>query len=244
LKGNQCPVKNQWASDEHNIEDRAPNRTEPSASQSLELRHISPSLLDQRQSAAVEDPQDSQEHSQNGVDHIESRARSIAEPSPAPNDEQEAHFDRSAANLKPLKRETMEDDGFTEIFSFPPPATTRTSRLKQHIRENVMVLFYTPAGKASRAKPFRECDSVLKLFGEAVGAKAFGLADERWKSEGNVLSICFGAGQSDVGQDLRVCQKSKEDFEALVEAIEQRDWWRERNGVFVGSGILEVRVVG
>ena len=168
----------------------------------------------------------------------------VGEETRMPERRREYNVDNLAARSEPLKQEIFENQGFVEIPAFSPITKTCPTQLKQHIRDNVMLLFYTPAGKQSRYESFGECNSVYKLFGQAFGAKAFGPRDERWKPEGNVLSIRFGAGQSDVGGDLRVVEGQKKDFEALVNAIERRDWWKERNGTWIGSGILEVRAVG
>jgi hypothetical protein len=193
----------------------------------------------------LETAQDGQDHPCNRVARLESRPGSIPGLTSALKGDQEQDFDPSVAQSHLLKRETLEeDDDFVEILPFPPLATTSRSRLKKHIKENVMFLFYNLAGKKTGANFFAECDSVYKLFGQAVQAKAYGLADERWKPEGNVLSIRFGAGQSDIGQDMRVFEGSEKNFAAVVDAIEQRDWWTEKNGAIIGSGILEVRVVG
>lgn len=168
----------------------------------------------------------------------------VGEETHIPQLRREHNVDNLAARSDPLKQEIFESQGLVEIPAFSPIARICLTQLKRHIRDNVMLLFYTPAGKQSRYESFGECDSVYKLFGQAIGAKAFGPDDERYKPEGNVLSIRFGAGQSDVDGDLRVVQGQKKDFEALVNAVEQRDWWEERNGTWIGSGILEVRAVG
>jgi hypothetical protein len=161
-----------------------------------------------------------------------------------PKPRREYNVDNLAARSELVKQEIFEHQGLVEIPAFAPRTKICPTQLKQHIRDNVMLLFYTPSGKQSRCESLGECDSVYKLFGQAIGAKAFGPADERLKPEGNVLSIRFGAGQSDVGGDLRIVEGQKKDFEALVDAIEQRDWWNERNGTWTGSGVLEVRAVG
>jgi hypothetical protein len=168
----------------------------------------------------------------------------VGEETHIPEPRRENNVDNLAARSEPLKQEILESQGLVEIPAFSPTTKICPTRLKQHIRDNVMFLFYTPSGRQSRYESFGECGSVYKLFGQAIGAKAFGPRDERLKPEGNVLSIRFGAGQSDVGGDLRVVEGQKKDFEALVDAIEQRDWWKERNGTWIGSGILEVRAVG
>jgi hypothetical protein len=168
----------------------------------------------------------------------------VGEETHIPQPRREYNVDNLAARSDPLKQEIFESQGLVEIPAFSPIARICLTQLKRHMRDNVMLLFYTPAGKQTRYKSFGECGSVYKLFGEAIGAKAFGPKDERLKPEGNVLSIRFGAGQPDVGGDLRVVQDQKKDFEALVDAIERRDWWEERNGTWIGSGILEVRAVG
>jgi hypothetical protein len=172
---------------------------------------------------------------------------SVIEPSPAPDEEQQQDVTRPAANLMPLKHETIEKEGFMEIPAFPASTTltsTKSSRLKEHIRNNVIFYFYTPTGKMTRARYFSECDDVDELFGNAITAKAFGTTDQKKKAKGNVLSICFGAGQAGREDDLRVKENDKADFEALTDAIEQRHWWTERDGVVIEHGILEVRAVG
>jgi hypothetical protein len=246
LSGKGCPFKHRRhrESEEHSSQDQVPAAAQASINERHELRDLSPTLPDQLSSTAIETAQGGQDHPYNEVARFERCPGGAAERSPALNNDQEQNVDPSVAKPHPLKHETMEEDGFVEIFPFPTPATISPTRLKKHIRENVMFLFYNLAGNMISANSFSECDSVYKLFGQAVQARAFGLADERWKPNGNVLSICFGAGQSDSGQDMRVIQDSEKNFKALVNAIEQRDWWRERNGVVVGSGILEVRVVG
>lgn len=224
--------------EKHTTEDEDQSGTESRTAHGPERRRVSPLLTDHHQRAAVEAAEDNLQQNSSEFGRLERRASSIAVQSAAPCKEKAQQVAKQAAHLTYLEPE------ITEAPDSSPPAPVRPSRLKQHIRENVMLLFYTPAGKMSRRKPFAECDSVGKLFGQAVAAKAFGPIDERLKLDGNVLSVCFGAGQSDVGQDLRIVQDSRDDFDILVDAIECRGWWRERNGFLVGSGILEVRAVG
>lgn len=228
-------------SEKPNSEIRVPNGTESPTAHSLELPRLSPSLTDHHRSALMEGVENNLQQSFNEFGRPESRARSIAGPSAAPYQEKEQRIAKQAVDLTHWEPEIIEDDGLTESLAFPPPATITPSRLKQHMRENVMFLFYTPAGKVSRCRPFAECDTVGKLFGQANAAKVYGPTDERLKPDGNVLSICFGAGQSDVGEDMRVVEGSRGDFNIVLDAIERRDWWREKDGVLMGSGILEVR---
>jgi hypothetical protein len=244
LTSNGCRLMHRREPEKHNTEDEDQTGTESRTAHGPELRRVSPSLTDHHQSAAMEAAEDNLQQNSNEFGRLERRASSIAVQSAAPCKEKEQQVAKQAANLTYLEPEITEDGRFTEAPDSSPPAPVRLSRLKQHIRENIMLLFYTPAGKMSRRKPFAECDSVGKLFGQAVAAKAFGPRDERLKLDGNVLSVCFGAGQSDVGQDLRIIRDSRDDFDILVDAIECRGWWRERNGFLVGSGILEVRAMG
>ena len=169
--------------------------------------------------------------------------------------DQENNLDLSTTPLEPVKKEIIDDDDDDDnddVVEIPPPTLIGSTRLRQHMRDNVVFLFYMPSGQRSDAKTLRHCDNVRDLFGQALAAKVYGLADEKKQPAGNVLEICYGAGQAGaVGSDLRLVQGDEERFGKLVEAIERRGWWGERSGagngggmMVVGSGILEVRAVG
>jgi hypothetical protein len=72
-----------------------------------------------------------------------------------------------ATRSESLKQEILENQGLVEIPAFSPTARICPAQLKQHIRDNVMLLFYTPDGKQRRYESFGECDSVYKLYPKA-----------------------------------------------------------------------------
>ena len=134
----------------------------------------------------------------------------------------------------------------------PPPAKSAIltrpplSAIKKHMPNSTAFIFYAPNIPTPRVRLLSACDTVDKLFAQAVAGDCFGDEDEG--SGARVLSLRFGdCGLPDKeGKEGRkgmvVVEEDDEDFEALIRAIEARDWWRVgKPGIVEGSGTVEVR---
>jgi hypothetical protein len=128
--------------------------------------------------------------------------------------------------------------------------TTRPSPLaiKNHIQNNAVFLFYSQNSETPRVRLLSACDTVQKLFAQAIAGDLFddtgGIALKKGGG-GKVLSIRFGCirKETEISKNISVVEEDEEDFEALIRAIEARDWWfGGKSGDLVeGSGTVEVR---
>jgi hypothetical protein len=132
-----------------------------------------------------------------------------------------------------------------------PPSITRPppSAITKHIQNNTVFLFYSPSYKNPRVRLFSACDTVQKLFAQALAGDLFddsgGTAPKGSPTGSRVLSFRFGGIRKvmETSKNILVVEEDEEDFEALVRAIEARDWWTSgKSGDLVGgSGAVEVR---
>ena len=139
----------------------------------------------------------------------------------------------------------------------PIPASTSSSKLqiastsiplshlKPHLQTHLVCLFYSHSSShpAPRARLFAVCDTVEKLFAQALAGSVF--ADDQspkgkssGKSSAKVLSVTLGGKKK-----IAVAEEDTEDFESVLEAVAGMGWWGlGEEGEVVGSGCLEVRV--
>jgi hypothetical protein len=132
----------------------------------------------------------------------------------------------------------------------PPPITRPPpSAITEHIQNNTVFLFYSPSHKNPRVRLFSACNTVQKLFAQALAGDLFddseGTTPKGSPTGGRVLSFRFGGIRKEIetSQNILVIEGDKEDFEALVRAIEARDWWTsgKSEDLVEGSGAVEVR---
>jgi hypothetical protein len=123
--------------------------------------------------------------------------------------------------------------------------------VEKYIQNNAVFVFYSPGSKTPRVRLFSACDTVQKLFAQAVAGDVFddsGGTPLKNSRGGKVLSIRFGGirRESETFKNILVVEEDEEDFEALVRAIEAKDWWvKGKSGHLVeGSGTVEVRAKG
>lgn len=132
-----------------------------------------------------------------------------------------------------------------------PPSTTRPppSAITKHIQNNTVFLFYSPSSKNPRVRLFSACDTVQKLFAQALASGLFddsgGTTPKGSPTGSRVLSFRFGGirKEMETSKNILVVEEDEEDFEALVRAIEARDWWTsgKSEDLVEGSGAVEVR---
>ena len=126
------------------------------------------------------------------------------------------------------------------------------SAVKKHIQNNAVLLFYSQSSKTPRVRLFAACNTVQKLFAQALAADLFddsGAGGSKGGgSGGKVLTIRFGGVRkaTETSKNVLVVEDDEEDFEALVGAIEARDWWvtGRSGGLVEGSGTVEVMAKG
>src|SRR4051812_44570339 len=104
--------------------------------------------------------------------------RRVREEAPISRPNEERNLDSVTTTSEPLKCEAIEQTDLMEISPFPISTTIDSTNLRRHIRDKVMLHFYTLSGKWSHTRSFGECESVFKLFGQAIAAKAFGCSIE------------------------------------------------------------------
>ena len=119
------------------------------------------------------------------------------------------------------------------------------SELRPHLNSHLVCLFYSysPSISTPRARLFAACDTVEKLFAQAMAGSVFAdrQDDRKGKSEGRasarVLSVSLNGKKR-----IAVAEEDKEDFDSVVDAIAVTGWWGYGDeGDVVGSGTLEVR---
>ena len=122
-----------------------------------------------------------------------------------------------------------------------PSKSMAVSELWPHLQSHLVCLFYSysPANPAPRARLFAACDTVQKLFAQAMAGGVF--ADEqdnpKGRSSAKVLGVTLGGKKR-----IAVAEEDKEDFDSVVDAVAEMGWWLHgEEGDVVGSGTLEVR---
>jgi hypothetical protein len=168
----------------------------------------------------------------------------MSDPSPhkrkRPDDDPDSILTTSQSPSKQLRTRDRNPPSITR----PPP-----SAITKHIQNNTVFLFYSPSYKNPRVRLFSACNTVQKLFAQALAGDLFddsgGTAPKGSPTGGRVLSFRFGGirKEMETSKNILVVEEDKEDFEALVRAIETRDWWTsgKSEDLVEGSGPVEVR---
>ena len=125
------------------------------------------------------------------------------------------------------KRRRLETsaDGFLES----------SASLEEHVRNNAVLLFFCTHSETPRVRLFHTCDSVQKLFAQALAGELF---DESRRGP-KILSVKL-AGQH---KACKVVEDDEDDLESLQSAITRQSCWRILGGKIEGSCTVEVRAV-
>ena len=106
-------------------------------------------------------------------------------------------------------------------------------KLDSHILNNAVMLFYAKEAETPRVRLLNACNSVEKLFAQALAGEVF----EQSAGKTNVLSIRLSGSQ----RPLHVVEDDEEDFDGMIEAIKTLQCWSEHAGEFIGSCTVEIR---
>ena len=117
-------------------------------------------------------------------------------------------------------------------------ATMRLEELQPHLLDNVVCLFFSATtGLSPRFRLFNACDTVQKLFAQAVAGDLF--PDTNVKSGSRVLSIRPGG----LTKIMAVAEDDQEDFDDVLEFLPKTGWFTKAEGIIHGSGTIEVRAM-
>jgi hypothetical protein len=109
-----------------------------------------------------------------------------------------------------------------------------SNQLFEHIQNNAVFLFYSKKSPQPRARLFTGCNTIQKLFAQALAGDVFD--DET--TAGKVLSIRV-AGQQ---KAKAVVEDDEQDFDDIVDTLKGAACWVSKNGLIEGSCTVEVRV--
>ena len=160
-----------------------------------------------------------------------------------PSDELEPRLTTSQSPSKQLRTGERGSD------ALPRPLP---SAIKKHIQNNAVLLFCSQSSQTPRVRLFAACNTVQKLFAQAMAGDLFddsgGDGSRSSGSGGKVLTFRFGGARkvTEAAKNVLVVEDDEEDFDALVGAIEAKDWWvaGKTGGLVEGSGTVEVRAKG
>ena len=141
------------------------------------------------------------------------------------------------------KRDDDIDDAESLLSNFFSPAAERTpvalkakpSELAEHVSNNVVLLFHPRHNGPPRVRLLRSCDSVQKMFAQALAGDVFGGESG---SGTKVLRLTFGGGQQ---KSRSLVEDDDQDYEDLVTALKGPDCWSMDDGALQGSLTVEVR---
>jgi hypothetical protein len=144
---------------------------------------------------------------------------------------------------KRKRDEDEDDDGETLLHSFMSPAAEKipqaprvsTAELLEHIKNNVVLLFFPKVDGPPRVRLLGSCDSVQKLFAQALAGDVFGNSGG---SGTKVLGMTFGGGQN---KSRSLVEDDDQDFEDLIAALSRLDCWVVEDGLLQGSITVEIR---
>ena len=153
------------------------------------------------------------------------------------------HAEESPADYTKLLAafSTHGDPTSGRVRAMPVPGDQTTGRatgrnqgeLEDHIRNNAVCLFYAKDSPQPRARLFSTCNSVEKLFAQAIAGDVF----QEGTKAAKVLSVRIGGQQKAVG----IVETDEEDFENLVQALMQASHWIPSKNGYQGSCTVEVR---
>lgn len=106
-------------------------------------------------------------------------------------------------------------------------------RLDSHVLNNAVMLFYAKEAETPRVRLLHACNSVEKLFAQALAGEVF----EQSAGRANVLSIRLPGLQ----RPIHVVKGDAEDFDRMVEAIKTLRCWSEEACELTGSCTVEIR---
>jgi hypothetical protein len=137
-------------------------------------------------------------------------------------------FLRSFPSTKQPKRAPSSDKQANKVEAQALPD------FSSYVKDNTVLLFYPKHGGPPRVRLFGSCDSIHKLFAQALAGDVFSEPPPATK----VLSLRFGGGMS-MTQPL--VEDDSQDFEDLAKSINAASCWTTDGEKIQGSCTLEVR---
>ena len=144
-------------------------------------------------------------------------------------------------NFRPSKRQKQDDEGpasynklLAAFSSSAEPTSNQMQGVVGHMQNNAVFLFYSQKSPQPRARLFRACNTMQKLFAQALAGDVF----DQDTSAAKVLSMRV-AGQQ---KAMAVVEDDEQDFEEVVDALKAASCWVSRkDGEVSGSCTVEVR---
>jgi hypothetical protein len=103
----------------------------------------------------------------------------------------------------------------------------------EHIQNNAVFLFYPKESLQPRARLFGACNTIQKLFAQALAGGVF----DEVTTVARVLSIRV-AGQR---KAKAVVEDDEQDFDDVIDVLKEAPCWANINGGISGSCTVEVR---
>ena len=107
--------------------------------------------------------------------------------------------------------------------------------LHEHVRNNAVLLFFSTSSETPRVRLLCTCDSVQKLFAQALAGDLF----EESRKGPKILSVKL----ADPRKACKVVEDDEDDFEDLLSAIAGLSCWSVTGHATGGSCTVEVRAV-
>jgi hypothetical protein len=108
-----------------------------------------------------------------------------------------------------------------------------SNQLVEHIQNNAVFLFYSKNFPQPRARLFTGCNTIQKLFAQALAGDVF----DNETTAGKVLSIRVAGEQ----KAKAVVEDDEQDFDDIVDTLKGAACWVSKNGLIEGSCTVEVR---
>lgn len=117
----------------------------------------------------------------------------------------------------------------------PQPLKVSSQELVDHVKNNVVLLFFPQSGGVPRVRLLGSCDSVQRLFAQALAGDVL---TDGGGSGTKVLALTFGGGQN---KSRSLVEDDDQDFDDLITALKALDCWVMEDGFLQGSLTVEVR---
>ena len=147
----------------------------------------------------------------------------------------------SSYDFRPSKRQKQDEESsanysklLAAFSSSAEPTSSHREDFIEHMQNNAVFLFYSKKSPQPRARLFSACNTMQKLFAQALAGDVF----DQDMTAAKVLSMRV-AGQQ---KPKAVVEDDEQDFEDVVEALKAASCWvSSKDGKTSGSCTVEVR---
>ena len=147
----------------------------------------------------------------------------------------------SSYDFRPSKRQKQDEESsanysklLAAFSSSAEPTSGHKEGVIEHMQNNAVFLFYSKKSPQPRARLFSACNTMQKLFAQALAGDVF----DQDMTAAKVLSMRV-AGQQ---KPKAVVEDDEQDFEDMVEALKSASCWiTSKGGETSGSCTVEVR---